>query len=65
MKKRYQKILSCLLSYILLISLLAVSPAMEISTKAAPADNGKKACWISFLDIEVFLQDKTEKEFRV
>lgn len=64
MKKRYQKILSCLLSYILLISLLAISPAMEISTKAAPADNGKKACWISFLDIEVFLQDKTEKEFR-
>jgi len=37
---------------------------MEISAKAAPADNDKKACWISFLDIEVFLLDKTEKDFR-
>lgn len=45
----------------MLFSLLAVSPSMEISAKAADT---KKACWISFLDIEVLLQDKTEKEFR-
>ncbi|MDE6618980.1 MAG: family 10 glycosylhydrolase [Lachnospiraceae bacterium] len=62
MKKRRKKILACLLTCIMLFSLLAVSPAMEISAKTA-ADN-KKACWISFLDIEVLLQDKTEKEFR-
>ena len=56
--------LTCLLSCILLLSLLTVSPATEISAKAAPASGTKKACWISFLDIEALLQDKNENEFR-
>lgn len=64
MKKRYPKVLTCLLSCILLLSLLTVSPAAEISAKAAPASGTKKACWISFLDIEALLQDKNEKDFR-
>ena len=64
MKKQYKKILTCLLACIMLFSLLAISPVTEISAKAAPASNDKKACWISFLDIEVLLQDKNEKDFR-
>lgn len=64
MKKRHRKILSCLLAYLTLFSLLVISPATEINAKAVPAASNKKACWISFLDIEVLLQDKTETEFR-
>lgn len=64
MKKISKKILSCLLSCIMLFSLLAISPATQLSANAASAINTKKACWISFLDIEVLLQDKNEKDFR-
>ncbi len=64
MKKRYKKILTCLLTCIMLFSLLVISPAAVISAKAAPAVSNKKACWISFLDIEVLLKDKNEKDFR-
>lgn len=64
MKKRLKKILTCLLTCIMMFSLLAISPNMIISAKAASAADNKKACWISFLDIEVLLKDKTEKEFR-
>lgn len=61
--KRLKKILTCLLSVILL---LIAAPADQLSAEAAPAmdSSGKKACWISFLDIEECLQDKPEKEFR-
>lgn len=64
MKKSCKKILSYLLSCIMLFSLLAISPATQLSANAASAINTKKACWISFLDIEVLLQDKNEKDFR-
>lgn len=64
MKKISKKILSYLLSCIMLFSLLAISPATQLSANAASAINTKKACWISFLDIEVLLQDKNEKDFR-
>ena len=66
MKKQLQKLLACLLSGILLLSLLVTTPANQLAVKAAPAVNSpdKKACWISFLDIEELLQDKTEKTFR-
>lgn len=64
MKKSCKKILSYLLSCIMLFFLLAVSPATQLSANAASAINTKKACWISFLDIEVLLQDKNEKDFR-
>lgn len=52
------------MSCIILFSLTGVSSATEIHAKAAPANRDKKACWISFLDIEENLQDKNEKEFR-
>lgn len=64
MKKSCKKILSYLLSCIMLFSLLAISPATQLSANAASAISTKKACWISFLDIEVLLQDKNEKDFR-
>lgn len=64
MKKISKKILSYLLSCVMLFSLLAISPATQLSANAASAINTKKACWISFLDIEVLLQDKNEKDFR-
>ena len=56
--------LTWVLSSIMLLSLLTVSPETEISAKAAPATGTKNACWISFLDIEALLQDKNENEFR-
>lgn len=62
MKKMHKKILACLLSCILLFSFWAASP-LTISAKNASTDSAKKACWISFLDIEALLQDKNEKEF--
>lgn len=64
MNKISKKILSYLLSCVMLFSLLAISPATQLSANAASAINTKKACWISFLDIEVLLQDKNEKDFR-
>lgn len=64
MTKRHKNILTRIIAFILLFSLLAASPAMEIRAKAAPAAADKKACWISFLDIEVLLKDKSEKDFR-
>jgi len=64
MTKRHKNILTRIIAFILLFSLLAASPAMEIRAKAAPAAADKKACWISFLDIEALLQDKNEKDFR-
>ena len=66
MKKHLSKLLSCLLSGILLLSLLVTTPANQLLAKAAPevSSPDKKACWISFLDIEKLLQDKTEQAFR-
>lgn len=66
MKKHLSKLLSCLLSGILLLSLLVTAPANQLLAKAAPevSSPDKKACWISFLDIEKLLQDKTEQAFR-
>ena len=66
MKMQWKKLFTCLLSGILLLSLLMAASANQLSVKAAPAINNanKKACWISFLDIEERLQDKTEKAFR-
>ena len=66
MKKHLSKLLSCLLSGILLLSLLVTAPANQLLAKAAPevSSPDKKACWISFLDIEELLQDKTEQAFR-
>lgn len=64
MNKISKKILSYLLSCVMLFSLLAISPATQLSANAASAINTKKACWISFLDIEALLQDKNEKDFR-
>lgn len=66
MKKHLPKLLSCLLSGILLLSLLVTAPANQLLAKAAPevSSPDKKACWISFLDIEELLQDKTEQAFR-
>lgn len=66
MKKHLPKLLSCLLSGILLLSLLVTTPANQLLAKAAPevSSPDKKACWISFLDIEELLQDKTEQAFR-
>ena len=58
------------LAFILAIILfLTISPAMEIHAKNIPVlqttsistNITKKACWISFLDVEVLLQDKKEK----
>lgn len=60
------------LAFILAIILfLTISPAMEIHAKNIPVlqttsistNITKKACWISFLDVEVLLQDKKEKDF--
>ena len=63
MKKLHKKILAYMLSAAMLLSLLMTSPAAGINAKAAE-NNNKKACWISFLDIEESLQDKNETAFR-
>lgn len=62
------RILAFLLAVLLL---LTASPVIETYAKSIPvlqtastsASTAKKACWISFLDIEELLQDKTEKDF--
>lgn len=52
----------------ILLSTLLAAPGAGIRAAAAPGAGSenipKKACWISFLDIEVLLQDKNEKAFR-
>ena len=60
MKKIRKKILAALLTAVLLLTL---SPATALRAEAAPNAADKKACWISFLDIEETLQDKSEQEF--
>lgn len=64
MTKRFKNIFTRLLTFTVLFALLASSPAMGIRAEAASTPYNKKACWISFLDIEALLQDKGEKEFR-
>lgn len=68
MKKKFRKPLVYLLSTVMLLSLSAASPAAKASVQAAEnkqtAPAPKKACWISFLDIEQLLQDKSEADFR-
>ncbi|MDE7324643.1 MAG: family 10 glycosylhydrolase [Lachnospiraceae bacterium] len=60
MKKTRKKTLAYLLAAVLL---LTISPITGFRAKAAPNTADKKACWISFLDIEETLQDKSESEF--
>lgn len=62
MRNLYRKIFAYLLSTAILLSFLMASPAAKI--KAQAADNNKKACWISYYDIEECLQDKSEAAFR-
>ena len=64
MRKQHKKILVYLLTGILLFSALVLSPVTKMNAEAAPQNINKKACWISFLDMEVLLQDKNETEFR-
>lgn len=64
MKPLHKKLLPILLTFTILFSLLAISPAMEISARAVSEPANKKACWIAFLDIEVLLKDKNEQDFR-
>ena len=64
MRKQHKKILVYLLTGILLFSALVLSPVTKMNAEAAPQNTNKKACWISFLDMEVLLQDKNETEFR-
>lgn len=69
MKSFSKKLLASLLA---VVTLLTFAPAPELCAKNTPAPQAasttasvqKKACWISFLDIEVLLKDKSEKEFR-
>lgn len=60
MKKKQKKILATLLAVILLLTL---SPITAFRAEAATNAADKKACWISFLDIEETLRDKNESEF--
>lgn len=66
MKKITQILIACLLSATMLFSLVMAAPASVVRAKSAPAPDNpdKKACWISFLDIEQLLQDKSESAFR-
>lgn len=66
MKQLHNKVLTYLLSGVLLFSLLGASPSTAINANAAsiPNQGDKKACWIAFLDIEALLQDKNEADFR-
>ncbi|MDE7283417.1 MAG: hypothetical protein K2N85_07535, partial [Lachnospiraceae bacterium] len=61
MRNIYRKIFTYLLSTAMLLSFFMASPVAKISVQAA--DN-KKACWISYYDIEESLQDKSEAAFR-
>ena len=60
MKITPKKILSALLAAVLLLTIL---PDTALRAKAAPNAADKKACWISFLDIEETLRDKNAAEF--
>ena len=60
MKIEPKKILSALLAAVLLLTIL---PYTALRAKAAPNAADKKACWISFLDIEETLRDKNAAEF--
>lgn len=62
MRNLYRKIFAYLLSTAILFSFFMASPTAKISAQAA--DNNKKACWISYYDIEESLQDKSEAAFR-
>ncbi|MGN0152226.1 MAG: family 10 glycosylhydrolase [Wujia sp.] len=65
--ERIIKIRSCTKKILCLIILLSVILyPLAFVTKAAdsPGMNDKRACWISFLDIESYLKDLDEKAFR-
>ncbi|MBD5494931.1 MAG: family 10 glycosylhydrolase [Lachnospiraceae bacterium] len=62
MKNTYRKIFAYILSTAILLSLIMALPTAKINVQAA--DNDKKACWISYYDIEEYLQDKSEAAFR-
>ncbi|MDE6748092.1 MAG: family 10 glycosylhydrolase [Lachnospiraceae bacterium] len=62
MRNVYRKILVYLLSTAILLSFFMALPSAKINVQAA--DNIKKACWISYYDIEENLLDKSEAAFR-
>lgn len=64
MKTKMNKLLVCLLSAVMLLSLSAASPVAQAAGTKQAAPVPKKACWISFLDIEQLLQDKSEADFK-
>ncbi len=64
MTKQHKKTLPRAIAFIMLFSLLSMSPVMRIHAEVNSAPDTKKACWISFLDIEALLKDKSEQDFR-
>lgn len=64
MRKMNKKILSYLLTSIMLCMMLVISPAAAVHAEDAPGPFEKKACWISFLDMRTLLRDKNEADFR-
>ena len=62
MRNIYRKIFAHLLITTMLLSFFMSLPTAKINVQAA--DNYKKACWISYYDIEESLQDKSEAAFR-
>ena len=63
MRMTSKRKISIILVMFLLISNLVISNQQQI-VNAAPSDNEKRACWVSFLDIQHYLCDTDEKTFR-
>lgn len=63
MRNTFRNIMAFLMAGVMLLLLTAALPVYGIRAQAAE-NLDKKACWISFLDMETYLKDKKEAEFR-
>lgn len=61
--KRIKRLISLLLVLAVFLTVPVMIPSGNIESKAV-GKNNKKACWISYLDIEKYLKNKSEQEFR-
>lgn len=62
---RYRKVLAYILSVIMVVALVVVTPVDNFSAVKADSIHDKRACWVSYQDIYNELRDKSESSFRI
>ncbi len=58
------RIIAYLLSFIMILSIIVIVPESNTLTVKADSLHNKKACWVSYQDIQNELRDKNEADFR-